>query len=751
MTRQRYKPSTEKKRVFELITMFIIAGVLLGISQLETTLFQLSSRLSESSDFVVTVVYFAIINFNVVLILALGFLIIRNITKLLVERRKGVIGSKLRTKLVVTLVFFALAPTALLFYVSTRFITTSFDRWFSEKVRSTMQQVREAGGVVYKQDQKRLESLAKMALQRISLKTQVVGDSESSTIISAKKLSGYEREYGLYGIKVYDQSGSKIWSSSKTQKREIIEEPDAFVSTSLARFREEPGLVARSRVEGRDGQDVVRGIAPIHDQNGLLVGVITTEERFETQILQSIETILDDFKNLKPSAQLIRLIYMIVLVVMTLLITFSAIWLGFYVARVITGPIQVLAEATKEVALGNYSVSLSPKTDDETGQLIKSFNQMTHDLQKHKSQAEESRARLQKTNEELERRRQYMEIVLRNITTGVISVDSDNRITSINSAAENLLIIRAKTAIGQMVKDGLGDMLFDDFWRPIADRLIHCSSIRGQFHLRQINQGVTLIADATRFFDENGIELGIVVVFFDATEQLNVQRVAAWREVARRIAHEIKNPITPIKLNAQRLLRRFYDEFEGQNRQVFESCIETILTQVDSLRDLVNEFSKFARLPSIKPKLGNVNDVILDVANLYRLSYPDVNFDTSGLEEIPEIFLDKDQMSRVFVNLITNALSALQEDEPGKISFRCALIKKLNAIRIEVSDNGCGILPEFRDRVLEPYFSTKDEGTGLGLAIVNQIISDHGGYLRISDNKPRGTTIIVELPVGLSA
>ena len=225
--------------------------------------------------------------------------------------------------------------------------------------------------------------------------------------------------------------------------------------------------------------------------------------------------------------------------------------------------------------------------------------------------------------------------------------------------------------------------------------------------------------------------------------------VAAWRVVARRIAHEIKNPVTPIKLSAQRLLRRFNEKFTGDDRQVFESCIDTIVVQVDSLRDLVNEFSKFARLPSIQPRMGNINAVVLDVVNLYRMSYPEVILVTEGLNELPDVPIDREQMNRVFVNLMTNAIAAFEGlEEKPRIEFTSELIEHANAVRIVVADHGCGIPDAIKDRVLEPYYSTRESGTGLGLAIVSQIVSDHGGYVRIHDTEPRGTTIVIELPLG---
>lgn len=746
------KTPAERRRILELSAIVVTTLVLIGLSRLETRLFDLSETLAKNQDFFTTVVYFGLINFNVILVLVLSFLLFRNVAKLVVERRRGVFGSNLRTKLVATLMFFALMPTILLVYISARFIVTSFDEWFSEKVRVTMHQTQEAGLKVYKQDQRRLESLARIALQRVKTVSPAEQFLADQQLIIPDQLDGFETQYGIDAVKVYDGSARLLWSSKGSRDEAFKTPPDAFVIDSLERFTEEPGLWSMSTVAGEDQQDVVKGVAPIlHPTTKQLLGAVLTETRFETQILKSIESIQQGFANLRPGAQLIKLSYLILLVVMTLLITFSAVWLGFYVSRGITAPIQSLAEGTREVALGNYNVTLTAKTEDETGQLVRSFNMMTQDLQRHRSQAEEARIELLRTNEELDKRRQYMEVVLKNITAGVISVDPDGRITTVNDAAAALLSLDSRRILGATIQEGLGRHLHEHFWQPIEEKLTGGrDSFSAQVDLTMNGRELTLLVDGTRFADEGGEDLGTVLVFDDATEQVKIQRVAAWKEVARRIAHEIKNPVTPIKLSAQRLLRRFHEKFEGEDREVFASCLETILKQVDSLRDLVNEFSKFSRLPQVKLRIASINEVITDVVSLYRMAHPNIAFDTQGLGPVPEFPLDRDQMNRVFVNLVTNAVQAIDPAlGNGKIVIRTMVLRNLNTVRVEVCDSGCGIPPQLRDRVLEPYYSTKDGGTGLGLAIVNQIVTDHGGYLRIAGNEPSGTRIIIELPLGV--
>ena len=744
------RTSEERRRIVELVAMVVISVVLVLLARLEGNLFQLSERLSEHKEFFNSVVYFGLINLNVVLILFLSFLIFRNVIKLVIERKRGVIGSRLRTKLVVSLVFFALAPTALLFYVSQRFLTESFETWFSSRVEATIARTKEASALIYKREERRLESLARIALQRVDVEQQGPFFLPDQTRLIPSRLEGFDAEYRLNSVKLFDVTGRLIWSSAGLSAEALAEDSrSAFIATTIERFLENPGMTSRGAIKVEEGRDVVKGAAPFVDPaSGVLLGVVLTEERFETQIIRSVEAILKEFSSLRPGAQLIRVSYTVLLVVMVLIIVFSATWLGFYVAKGIIGPIQSLAEATRAVAVGNYDVILKAYGDDEASQLVRSFNRMTRDLRANRSQVKQFTAELEAKNVELDGRRKNMEVVLKNISAGVISLDAEGKITAVNDAAERLLAL-GPGAKDQAVLEVMSDELFKVFWSPIARELDEHGVYNSQIELEGPEGSLTLLVDGNKIFDENKEELGCVVVFADASEQVKAQRVAAWREVARRIAHEIKNPITPIKLSAQRLLRRFAKQFEGENRKVFETCIATIVSEVDNLRDLVNEFSKFSRLPTIKPKKESLNDLIYEVHSLYSMSYPHIKFDLSSLQDdLPLVSIDKEHMSRAISNLVANAEAAIGPNrQDGEIKIRTSVLKEVATVRVEIIDNGSGVPDKLKSRVLEPYFSTKKEGTGLGLAIVNQIVSDHGGYLRIADNHPQGANFIIELPL----
>jgi two-component system nitrogen regulation sensor histidine kinase NtrY len=367
---------------------------------------------------------------------------------------------------------------------------------------------------------------------------------------------------------------------------------------------------------------------------------------------------------------------------------------------------------------------------------------MVKDIEFHQQQNIDARSKLEKSNQEISERKNYTEIVLASISAGVISVDHTGEIGSINGAAERLLNINAEIAKGKPAQEVLGRSLNSLFLDPILSALVHSPYFNGQVYLDELGRSEVLIVRARKLTDSKGNPLGAVIVFDDAQDQIRSQKVAAWKEVARRIAHEIKNPITPIKLNAQRLLRRFENQFEGEDKILFKKLLDSILTQVDSLRDLVNEFSTFSRLPEVSLKENSINDLIEEILALFKEGYPQVHW-SCEVEIVKRFKFDRDQIGRVFMNLFGNSLAALSPDRPGEIGVRGQV--KGNYLAFEVFDNGVGVPDSMKEKVLEPYVSTKSDGSGLGLSIVRQVLTDHGGTLRVLDNTPVGTIIAFEI------
>ncbi|MCX6125678.1 MAG: ATP-binding protein, partial [Proteobacteria bacterium] len=742
---------SRRQRAFELTAILTITVMLTLISRLETRLYELSTQLAKDDSFVASIFFYAIINLNVFLAILLSFLVVRNIAKLVVERRRGVFGSQLRTKLVATLMVFALTPTVIVFYVSTRSINESFDEWFGGRFRDAMQQARESGSQIYLQDQRRLEGIARVAASKVKVRNSAPFLRKSPAIEVV--LDGFELEYGVYSVRVFDRDSILVWSSIRDESASTTSLSDRHLTGRiLGRFATRMGLVSSSIVGSDDRKDIVRAAVPLRSpDSGELSGIVVVEERFDMPFLRSLESIMDAFSRLRPAAQLVRVSYLIWVTVMTLMIIFGAVWFGFRVARTIIGPLQILAEATKEVALGNYAITIVPQSDDETGQLTRAFNTMTSDLERHRQTARDAQARLEINIQELERRRRYMEIVFANIAAGVVAVDAKGNVTAFNTAAVNMLGLSSiEGLVGRPIAEVLGPVLWSVFWDE-AMVSWHEKNLIVTKHvdLRPAGIDLALFVAMTGLRNEDGEELGAVVVFDDATQRAKQQRLMAWREVASRIAHEIKNPITPIKLSAERLLRRFSHRFNGEDQEVFESCTKSILVQVDFLKDLVNEFGKFAKLPTIRPQPVSLSEAVSKAIDVFRLSYPMITFEMEVFDELPVAMIDVEQMHRAFINLLGNSVEAINQGKNAGVGIISASLRhesKTSRFVIEIKDNGPGIPSEIKDRVFDPYVSAKALGTGLGLAITSQIIAEHGGLVRILQTGHGGTIMRIELP-----
>jgi two-component system nitrogen regulation sensor histidine kinase NtrY len=468
-------------------------------------------------------------------------------------------------------------------------------------------------------------------------------------------------------------------------------------------------------------------------------------ERLEQKV-RGISQAFLEYKQLKLLKNPIKGIYILLFLLMTLIVVFSFTWFALHLARGITGPIEQLAEGTREVAAGNLAYKVQTRGDDEIGTLVESFNRMTDDLGQSKRQLEEAYLDLQDKHTELEDRRRYIETVLEAITTGVVSFDALGRVTTLNRAAARMFGVTEAASVGR---------LLEEIWtgpegREIVTLVQRARRPRGgsaasELHLRRGGVAVALLAAATALRGENGEYAGAVVVFDDITELLKAQRLSAWREVAQRIAHEIKNPLTPIQLSAQRLRRRL-GWGDAEEQRLVAECTETIVQEVDGLRRLVDEFSRFARMPAFVPRPTDVRPVVEGVASLYRESHPGVALTSRHPEELPLCEVDPDHIKRAVLNLVDNAVEAVGA-AGGEVVVETQYAAEPGRVRIVVSDTGPGIPLEDRDKLFLPHFSTKVAGMGLGLPIVSEIVTEHGGTVSVEDNQPRGSRFVIELPV----
>jgi len=373
---------------------------------------------------------------------------------------------------------------------------------------------------------------------------------------------------------------------------------------------------------------------------------------------------------------------------------------------------------------------------------VESFNKMTSELRTNREQIELSAKMLKQQNMEIEERRQYMEIVLKNVSTGVITLDARGSITTVNKSAEKMLNIQSSKILNASYKNLLKDQhitLADEIMKKLA--VSSDDAVEMPLRLTIAGRSRSFLAYINALKNDSGNYIGLVMVFDDLTDQEKAQRMAAWREVARRIAHEVKNPLTPISLSAQRLKRKYSDRIK---EPVFDECTRMIIDHVELIRNLVNEFASFARFPAASPELCELPPIIEETIALYREAHPYVNFEFNVPEKMIWLNLDRQQIKQAMINLMDNAISAMKQK--GKITIDLIHDPVLKIVRMEVADTGPGISNEDKTRLFEPYFSTKKTGMGLGLTIVSTIFADHNGMIRVQDNYPCGTKFIIELP-----
>jgi len=727
--------SKRRRREGILIIGIILVVALLTFVETRTIHFGADIPVSNA------ILMFILININLLLLILLIFLVFRNLVKLLYDRRRKVMGAKLRTRLVVAFIVLTIVPTGVLFFFSINFITSSIEFWFNVPVEQALENSLRVGGRVYD----RVEDNNRFFLERISyqIKTKNLLNPQKEKALS-KYIQVVQREFNLDGVEVY---------AANTQRLAFALAPKLYNDdvglVSAENLQKDPsGNGVRSITKEIPYGELIKTIGTIpFDAKGpeaegfVVLNVLIPPDLYEN--MESISEGYEEYQQIKLYKKPVQITYFISLSIVALLVLFCAIWFGFYLAKTISVPIKDLAEGTRRVAEGELSFTIGTVADDEIGSLVNSFNKMTRDLRSSREQLELSARKLRDQNIEIEGKRQYIEFVLKNVSAGVVTLDANGMISTINKSAEKMLGVKSE----EVLNKGFDTVLTVQN-QDLADEIMGNLSLARD---KSIEVSLKLIIDGRpRSFlitvsalrDDTGQHMGIVMVFDDLTELEKAQRMAAWREVARRIAHEVKNPLTPIKLSAQRLKRKYSKDL---GEQVFEECTQTIIDHVDLIRNLVNEFSSFARFPSANPKPCKLVPTIDETIALYREGHPNIKFEILNTGDIPPLNLDRQQMKQALINLIDNAIGAIKGD--GIISFAVTHDPILKRIRIEVADNGPGISNDDKTRLFEPNFSTKKTGMGLGLTIVSTIIADHNGVISVQDNIPHGAKFVIELPV----
>ena len=724
MMKKELSPESRRRRN-ELLIIGIISILIFILTTIEMKFPQVGGKIPIANNIII----FSLININIILILLLIFLVIRNLVKLIFERKRKVLGAKLRTKLVVAFISLSLIPTILLFFVAVGFITSSVEHWFKAQVEQSLQGALEVAQAYYRDFANNTVSSAQQISRHLSKQGAFKGAKGVSPL--REQLETKRKEYHLSTLGVFMKGeGNPVRVEDPTLKTIFLPPPKDLL---------EAGFSGKevSRILSVGEGEVITGIAPIFNpsEGGEVVGVVAASHFIPKSLtvkMREISQAFVEYKQLKILKRPIKFSYMMALLMVTLLILFSATWFGFRLAKDITDPIKELAEATHQIATGDLSFRIQMKAADEIGMLVQSFNQMTEDLQVSRS--------------ELEQRKKYMEIVLKNVAAGVISIDEKGMITTINTSAEQMLKIKGETVLEKKFSEVLAKEYVEQIEGLLSEfKSSQKDSIEKQLTVNLEGRSLSLLINLTTLKDEEGRPLGVVAVFDDLTQLIKAQRMAAWREVARRIAHEIKNPLTPIQLSAQRLRKRYLEKLRPDGA-VFDECTRTIVKQVEELKGMVNEFSNFARMPACQPTPNHLNEIVKETMVLFQEAPKEVRIEFIP-HDLPVFNIDRDQMKRVMINLIKNSLTAIERE--GRIRIETSYDPKLQMVRLEVSDNGCGIPDEDKGRLFEPYYSTKKSGTGLGLTIVNAIVADHNGYIRVRDNEPKGTTFLIELPVSI--
>ncbi|RMD84387.1 MAG: HAMP domain-containing protein [Candidatus Dadabacteria bacterium] len=667
---------------------------------------------------------FLLVNLNIILLLLLVYLVVRNLAKLFIERRRNVPGAKLRTRTVLAFVTIALFPAVVMLLVSLEFMTNTIDSWFNREVDSALRGAWQVAQAYYGHAADDAVRHARAIGEEIAAKGGVSPSRDLERLVAA-----YQQRYGLGTVQVFNARGEQAVAvlNPGVPTGLSLKAEDRLLAEALA------GRPATG-VESLAGGDVIRGGAPIMAPDGKVLGAVVVDYFVEQSARRWNEEILAafrEYRRLKLNRRPFKNLYVLTMVLASLVVVFSATWLGLHLARGITEPLGKLVAATRSVAQGDWDVELPPESSDEIGTLVAAFRSMTEQLRA--------------SHAALDERRRYIENVLENVDAGVVSVDEDGTVSTFNPAAARLLGLERASTIARPVREVLSDAGLPGAVDLLDDLEAGRVASGARRTLSTLDGARTLLVTVTRLDSSMPARGGIVLFFEDVSQIAEIQRIEAWKEVARRIAHEIKNPLTPIQLSAQRLNRRLRERFAGDDALLFDECTTTISNEVERLRDLVNEFSRFARQPTGEKRPLDLNRLVDETLPLYQQARGDVCVRAETEEGLPVISANREAVKRALVNLLDNAIAAVGPG--GEVVVATRFDRALSRVVLEVRDNGPGVPLEHRARLFEPYFSTKSEGTGLGLAIVASVAAEHQAFVRFRENLPRGSRFLIEFPL----
>ena len=737
-----------RRRAFRDNPLLILSVIVLLAAALGIALTFAGGSWRYSPDFLTEFVLYALSLADLTMILALVFVLARNIIKMMVERRRGLPIARFRSKLVGAMLAMTLVPAVLVLLVGSELIRSNVDRWFNAPMEEIVASANRMASDYYGERQA-LTGATAARLARV-LGAMPFPEVEPVAVRDAILPEIVQQRVSM--VEVYRVVPARAGPPVVTSVVDVAVPslPREYNRASADRLAERVAAGSREahgpEPLGAGGQ-LLRAAEPIRGAGGALAGVVVASDFLTGDMAARSRQMTDAYEayhQLKVLKNPLLGVYLSFFLMVTLMILVSATWMGLYLAARITRPVQRLAAAARAIGAGHLDQRIEPETSDEFGSLVEAFNTMTAELSASRQNLERSAHTLKRQHQEVEARRRYIQTILDRITTGVISLDAADRVSTVNTAAARLLDLEGEQA-GRPIEELFGGPDLEPLATLLAAaRRSEADKPAQEVSLAHNGRELHLAVATTALHGEGGAVEGRLIVFDDITPLIRAQKVAAWREVARRLAHEIKNPLTPIQLCAERLARHFQGA-PPATRDLVAECTRTIIGEVESLKGLVDEFSQFARMPAPRRIPTPLPRLLADTLALYVGLFRDVTIETRFPPELPPARVDPEQIRRVVINLVDNAIEAM--DRRGRVVVEVQHAPAERLLRLIVADNGPGIPDGEREKLFMPYYSTKRRGSGLGLAIVRRIVAEHGGTIEVASNAPRGTRFTIELPV----
>jgi len=708
----KYIGKKNKVFLFSLFAIILIILNFIASSQLINSDFPWYSNIS----------IFLLVNINIILLLVLLIVIFRKVGKLLLDQRKNVFGTKLQSKLVIFSIVLTVIPVAVVFTFSNAIINNSIDKWFNAQVELALKNSIDLMQRYQNQVEQDIIEQTSILSKLITSKGFLLHKNYDEM---AEFVKGYMKDNRIRGIGIYNNQKTELISIDKNIYLSIIIGNDELKKVLSG------SQVAQYKFFSNDqvywvGQPISSTV-----NDNIILGALFVYKTVPAKQAAKVSRILESYNNysqIKFYSKPIENSYKILLIMMTLLVVFAGIWGSLLFAKSISDPLEKLTSASHQVSEGNLDVVLDKAGNDEVGFLVESFNDMTQKLRLHNEELKKKNATLSEMYNQISKDNQYIDTIFKNVKSSIFLLNSRLEILKLNRIGEKFV-----NSENQFTNEKLSNFL-NEFIKS-KDNFTNF-----QTELAVNGDNRTFAVTISKIIDRNNLD-NIVLVLDDISEVVRLQRINIWREIATRIAHEIKNPLTPIKLSAERMLRKVKKLDDEEMKQMLEESMSTVINEANELYNLVNEFNSFARLPEIKKEYFNINMLVDSVISIYQQSHPNINIH-KRIEESLEIYADKQQIKRMFLNLVNNSIHAL--DDNGNIYID--VFKENNWIKIIFSDDGAGIDENDMEKIFMPYFSKKPDGTGLGLAIVKKIVEEHSGSVKIESEKNKYTTFNIKLP-----